>query len=129
MDSPTPSLQTHTDSTQETERERRTRGILSQQLLQQQNHDFAGSGGVSQNNNETGFVPGYFNTQSGVAVRSCFSDGSPAPIHVLDGLPETWILTRGDQGQVLEARPGVIAGFIRDGIFYTREEAASATDN
>jgi hypothetical protein len=129
MDRPTPQLLTTADSTRESERERRTKGILSQQLLQRQNRTFAGSGGVSQNNSAAGFVPGYFNTRSGVAVRSCFSDGAPAPIHLLDGLPDSWILTRGNQGKVLEARPEVIAGFIRDGIFYTREEAALATKN
>jgi hypothetical protein len=63
-------------------------------------------------------------TESGVAVVSRFADGRPAPIHVLDGLPEGWVRCRNASGQVAMARAGVIAGFIRGGRFYTREEAA-----
>ena len=122
-------IATTTDSNRKSERERRTQGILSQQLLRRQNRAYASSGGVSRNNRGAGFVPGYFDMQSGVAVLSRFSDGKPAPIHLLDGLPETWVVARNEQGQVLEVRPGVIAGFIRDGIFYTREQAAQATRN
>lgn len=123
----TPQLLATADSTRESERERRARGILNQQLLRQQNRAYAGSGGVSRNNSDAGFVPGYFDIHSGIAVLSRFADGKPAPIHLLDGLPDTWVLKRDDDGQVLTVRPGVIAGFIRDGIFYTREEAARAT--
>jgi hypothetical protein len=108
----------------ETARERRARGILSQRLLKAQNTDYAATGGVSRNNRHAGFVPGYLDTESGVAVVSCFADGRPAPVHVLDGLPEGWVRCRDASGKVAMARSGVIAGFIRDGRFYTREEAA-----
>lgn len=107
-----------------TERERRTRGVLSQRLLRLQNSTYAGTGGVSCNNRSAGFVPGYLDTETGVAVVSRFADGRPAPIHVLDGLPEGWVRCRNASGQVAMARSGVIAGFIRGGCFYTREEAA-----
>jgi len=111
-------------NTQEPDRERRTRGILSQQSLRRQNRAYAGSGGVSCNCRGAGFAPGYLDTLSGLAVLSCFANGRPAPIHLLEGLPDSWVLQRDAQGQVLRVRPGVIAGFIRGDTFYTREEAA-----
>jgi hypothetical protein len=74
-------------------------------------------------------VPGYLDTESGVAVISRFADGRPAPVHVLDGLPEDWVSCRYASGEVAAARAGVIAGFIRGGRFYTREEAARVLDD
>ena len=111
----------------ESDRDRRTRGILSQELLQLQNRVYAGSGGVSRNSRSAGFVPGFLDRQSGVAMVSRFANGRAAPIHVLEGLPEQWVLQRDARGRVKQLKPDVVAGFIRSGRFYTREEAARAT--
>jgi hypothetical protein len=92
--------------------------------LDNQNQTFAGTGGVSQNNRDAGFMPAYKNLSTGEAVISCFSNGSPAPVHVLEGLPDDWVAARDAQGQVCEAMASVVAGFIRDGVFYTRADAA-----
>lgn len=102
-------------------------GMLSEQLLHRQNLYFDGTGGVSENNRELGFVPAFMDADSGESVVSRFADGRPAPIHVLDGLPEEWITARDENGSVLSARDGVIAGFISHGRFYTRDEAEAAT--
>jgi hypothetical protein len=104
---------------------RMTRGILSRQRLRAENRVYAGSGGVSQENWHGGFTPAYLDTQTGIALPSRYADGVPAPIHVLDGLPPHWVLDRDARGRVLRVRPGVIAGFLRNGRFYTREEAAA----
>lgn len=108
------------------DRDRTTRGILSQRLLRRQNRVYRGTGGVSQHNRRSGFVPAYYDVRSGRAVVSCFADGKPAPVHVLDGLPAEWVETRDAKGRVTKARTGVVAGFLRDGIFFTREAAAQA---
>jgi hypothetical protein len=105
---------------------RKTAGILSAQLLKIQNRVFAGTLGISRNNRHLGFVPAYYDTTSGTATLSRFANGNPAPIHLLDGLPAEWVLERDAGGRVLKARPGVVAGFLRDNCFYTREEAARA---
>ena len=94
--------------------------------LQAQNAEFAGTGGVSRNNRELGFVPGYLNTGTGKTLASRFSDGRPAPIHVLDGLPDSWIGARDASGKVTRAARTVVAGFLRNGEFFTRASAASA---
>ncbi len=121
-------LQTVTaaEALERSERERRTQGILSQQLLRRQNLAYAGTAGVSRNNRDAGFSPAYYDSRSGEAVLSRFANGQPAPVHLLEGLPKTWILRRNKQGQVIKARPGVVAGFMREGVFYTREQATQA---
>ena len=92
--------------------------------LQSQNAAFAGTGGISPNNVDAGFFPAYCNTLTGEAVISRFADGQPAPVHVLDGLPADWVASRDASGRVLQARHAVVAGFLRGGVFYTREAAA-----
>ena len=94
--------------------------------LQTQNARFAGTGGISGNNRAAGFVPAYLNTATGEALASRFEDGRPAPVHVLDGLPDSWIAGRDARGCVTRTTRDVIAGFLRDGRFFTREAAALA---
>jgi hypothetical protein len=104
---------------------RKTKGVLSLQRLKAENLAYAGSGGVSYENRLGGFIPAYLNTLTGTALPSRYGDGAPAPVHILDGLPPHWVKERDGSGRVIKARPGVIAGFLRDGRFYTREEAAA----
>ena len=99
---------------------------LNHQVLAQENQIYAGTGGISQGNRSHDFVPGYLDTESGETAVSCFADGQPAPIHLLEGLPETWILERNVDGEVLQIKKGVIAGFIRNERFYSRNQAARA---
>ena len=106
------------------EHEKRTRGILSRQLLRRENQAYAGTAGISQNNTGMGFVPGYCDTRTGEAIISRFANGRPCPVHVLDGLPVSWVALRDASGRVLSAREGIIAGFLLNGCFYTRAQAA-----
>lgn len=85
-----------------------------------------GSAGVSEGNQDQGFRPAFRNLETGCAVLARFKDGSPAPMHLLDGLPEAWVLEKDAAGRVLRVKPCVIAGFLRHGRFYTREQAAAA---
>ena len=102
----------------------RYNSALSGRELQVQNAEYAGTAGVSRNNRGAGFVPAYRNTETGQTVISRFSDGRPSPVHVLDGLPEAWVSARDASGGVRKVSMHVIAGFVRDGVFYTREAAA-----
>lgn len=97
---------------------------LDPHRLRAQNQVYAGTGGVSANNRSAGFVPGFLNTRTGVAVVSCFADGQPAPVHVLEGLPAEWIAERDPEGHAIKACKGIVAGFLRLGAFYSREQAA-----
>ncbi|MBK1716679.1 hypothetical protein [Thiocystis violacea] len=112
---------------QEIERARRRRGVLTEMTLREENALYAKTHGVSQNNGSLGFRPGYLNRHSGEWTLSRFGDGSLAPVHVLDGLPESWINGRDADGHVTEVSAEVVSGFVRDGLFYTREEAIRAS--
>ncbi|HSO82645.1 hypothetical protein [Thiocapsa sp.] len=119
--------QTQTGTTQDQELARRLRGALTEASLRNENVLYARTRGVSQNNGLFGFRPGYLNDASGEAVLSRFANGTPAPVHLLDGLPESWVLDRDHEGHVISTRQGIVSGFIRDGRFYTLEEAITAT--
>ncbi len=85
-----------------------------------------GSAGVSERNRDCGFLPAFRSLESGCTVLARFKNGAPAPMHLLDGLPDEWVLERDVAGRVVSVKPSVIAGFLRQGRFYTREQAAAA---
>lgn len=111
---------------QDQERIRRRHGVLTELSLRDENRLFADTRGVSHCNRDLGFVPGYLNRATGMWVLSRMGDGTPAPVHLLDGLPDDWVSARDATGHVVTVRPEVIAGFIRNATFYTREEAVRA---
>lgn len=100
---------------------------LTARTLRQQNQKFRGTGGVSAENREQGFMPAFLDTQTNSVYRARFADGRPAPMHLLEGLPPTLVVARDAGGRVTAIQPSVTAGFLRDGRFYTREQAAGLT--
>src|SRR5215510_14499764 len=100
------------------------KNAVTQQQLAVENARYQGTGGVS----ETclpGFSPAFRDTQTGVVCLSRFADGRPAPFHVLDGLPNELVISRDRHRGRAIAKPSVVSGFVHDGRFYTREEAAT----
>ncbi|MCB1772137.1 MAG: hypothetical protein KDI88_00855 [Gammaproteobacteria bacterium] len=98
---------------------------MDRRALRRQNRVYAGTGGVSQANRQAHFVPAFFNSATGTAVVSRFANGTPAPVHLLEGLPDTWVSRRGQAGQVVKTCDGVVAGFLLGEQFYTRDQAAA----
>jgi hypothetical protein len=92
--------------------------------LAEENQAFAGTGGVSSGNRNRGFMPAFLETRSGEMYLSRFSNGCPAPVHVLDGLPPALVTQRTPSGRVSATLRSVISGFVRAGQFYTREQTA-----
>jgi hypothetical protein len=93
-----------------------------------QNRKYRGTGGVSAANRQLGFVPAFKDMDTGMAYRSCFADGQPAPFHMYEGLPQE-LLDSDDRASSKigsKIKCSVIAGFLLDGCFFTREEAAKA---
>lgn len=108
------------------ETEARGNGLYQIPLLEEENRRFADTPGISINNRGCGFLPAFHNSKSGYSLVSRFADGCPAPIHVIDGLPEEWLEGRDINGQAIGIRPHIISGFMRNGRFYTREEVSQA---
>lgn len=101
--------------------------MMSTETLRQENRIFLGTGGVSANNRQQGFRPGFLDRDTGRIFPSRFRDGRPATFHLLDGLPDE-LTIRDASGRVRAARPSVMSGFILGGRFYSREEAARAVE-
>lgn len=99
--------------------------IMSTAVIARENVRFAGSGGVSQEGRRYAFVPAFLDSGTGEVYLSRFADGRLAPIHLLDGLPERLVVARTAR-RVTAVKGSVIAGFVRDRRFYTREQAALA---
>lgn len=99
---------------------------MTYERLQKENMAFANTGGISENNRARGFIPAFYDTQTGRAEPSRFRSGALAPMHLLDGLPEEWVVQRDPSGKTAAIKETVIAGFLLEGCFYTREQAAKA---
>ena len=97
---------------------------LTNQLLCQQNVTFKNTAGGSKGNRSLGFRPAFYDAQQQRAEVARFSNGAPAPFHLLEGVPEDWVTKRDSCGKVIAVKASIIAGFIRNGIFYTREQAS-----
>ncbi|MDX1606432.1 MAG: hypothetical protein R3202_09580 [Candidatus Competibacterales bacterium] len=101
---------------------------LSPADLARQNRQYQGTGGCSAENRECGFAPAFLDARTGRVHRSRFADGRPAPMHLLDGLPPELVQERSPGGRVTAVSTDLVAGFVRNGRFYTRAQAAAALD-
>ncbi len=99
--------------------------VMTRQRLQRENVAFRHTGGVSQENRRSGFTPAFRDTATGAVYPSLCASGSPVPFHCLDGLPEHLVLRRSRDAEACAVKATVEAGFVRDGDFYTREQAAA----
>jgi hypothetical protein len=100
--------------------------LMTREHLRKENLVYRGTGGVSAGNRQLGFIPAFCDTVTGEVELSRLPNGNPAPMHLLESLPEKWIVRRLDANQVAAIKPTVIAGFLRAGVFYTRAQAAGA---
>jgi len=98
-------------------------------VLAAHNCRFRGTGGVSRENRSFGFSPAFRDAGTGAVYLSRFANGTIAPMHLLDGLPDALVVSRNASGRVLQAQGSMVAGFVRDGCFYSREEASRAVAN
>ncbi len=101
---------------------------MNRQQLQKQNLQFKNTDGVSANNHTKGFLPAFRDEETGRVELARFRDGSPAPMHLICGLPRDWALEFDETGGVITIKLSVTAGFCRDGRFFTRDEAIQACD-
>lgn len=98
---------------------------LTPKRLRQENRAFAGTSGVSANAAGQRFRPAFRDAETGRVESSRFEDGRLAPVHMICGLPEEWVIERDVDGHAVAIKAQIESGFVREGVFYTREEAAS----
>lgn len=90
----------------------------------QQSLVYRGTGGVSEENSAYGFVPAFLDRESGRIHLSCDARGIPSAIHQFDGMPAEWVVARDTGGKPSAVKASIEAGFVREGYFFTREQAA-----
>lgn len=69
-----------------------------------------------------GFLPAFRDLLTGETHLSTNTDGTLAPIHLLDGIPDVWVKERDAQGRVIALRESVIAGYLRGERFFTHRQ-------
>lgn len=100
--------------------------LITEARLRKENQAFVGTPGVSQENCGNGFIPAFYDMDTGQVEISRFLNGQPAPMHMIEGLPKSWVAARDADCKTTAIKGSVIAGFVREGCFYTRSEAAEA---
>jgi hypothetical protein len=100
--------------------------LYTKTSLEKENLAFSGTPAVSHENCCNGFMPAFCDTETGQVEISRLLNGDPAPMHLIEGLPDSWIVERDADAKVTAVKHSVIAGFVRDDCFYTRCEAAEA---
>ena len=75
---------------------------------------------------ENGFQPAFYDFLSQTIYISVFADGTPAPFHILEGLPRELIIDRARSGRVVATKATLLTGYERNGYFYTTTAAAKA---
>ena len=101
--------------------------LLTRADLARENDCFADTQGISENNRSRHFVPAFRDQLTGETHASVFADGRPAAVHLVDGVPDHWVVSRDKDEHVTAVLETVISGFLRDGVFFTREEVAAKT--
>ena len=97
--------------------------FMDRVLLHKEN---AATGGIGHRGASLGFRPAFLDPSTFAIHLSRFADGGLAPVHLLDGLPDEVVVDRIASGRAVAAKASLIAGFERNGFFYTRESAARA---
>lgn len=69
-----------------------------------------------------GFLPAFRDLKTGETHLCMNADGSLSNIHLFDGLPAAWVAERDRQGHAVALRTAVIAGYLRNGRFYTHAQ-------
>jgi hypothetical protein len=75
---------------------------------------------------EHGFQPAFFDFITQTIYPSVFADGTPAPFHILEGLPRELIVDRARSGRVIAVKASLLIGYERNGFFYTPRSVARA---
>jgi len=98
--------------------------LFTNSELDRATNKYKNTGGASQGNGEFGFIPAFRDSTDGTVFLSRQTNGQLAKLHILDGLPE-YLIVRREFNHVTAVKESVIAGFVLNDNFFTRDEAAS----
>lgn len=95
--------------------------MTHQQAVQQQGTYYRFNGAVF-SDVSFGFMPAFKNIKNQQTHISTDADGQLSVMHLLDGLPDSWIEEKDEKGKALTLKSEIIAGFMRNADFYTLNE-------
>ena len=98
---------------------------VSQNHAPQRSHVEHLPGGAVFEDLSFGFMPAFKNVNNQEVHLCTYEDGALSVVHVLDGLPWHWVQEWGDDRRPVSLIPGIIAGFMRFGRFYTLHEISN----
>ena len=99
---------------------------MSQSQLAEQRGVYDKLGGSVFRDASFGFMPAFMDLKNREIHLSAYADGMPSVIHIFDGLPGHWVEEWDDQGKAVALKSTVIAGFMRNGSFYTLKEIVNS---
>ena len=99
---------------------------MDRRQLERQNRRFANTPGVSKHNQQRGFIPAFKDPQSGRIELARKENGEVAAMHLIAGLPDAWVAEVDQNGAITRLKDDIVAGFVRDGEFFTRDQAIQA---
>jgi hypothetical protein len=102
---------------------------LTAETLHLDNQRFRHTGGVSQNNRKAGFQSAFLDQATGNVYISRDTNGNPASVHLISGLPNELVTQRDLWGRPTAIKNTVIAGFVHAQNFYTREQVAQVLES
>lgn len=100
--------------------------VITVKRLQRESIVRAASRRRGERNSKLRFQAAFLDFSTQTIYPSRHADGRLAPYHVLEGLPDRVIIDRTADGRVVAIKASMIAGFVRNGFFYTRTAAHRA---
>jgi len=121
--------ETYSDVKQKLEKAR-NRGDMTMQEVDQGTDKYRGKGGISSEAKTSGFQAAFRDNETNEVAIPMTDIGKgqtvPSGVHIFDGLPDNFVTEKNNYGEPIAVKGSVEAGFVRDGKFYTREEASAA---
>jgi len=96
--------------------------VLSQQQMLESVQSHNPLNGAVFSDISFGFMPAFKNLDDEQVHLSKDHHGELSVMHLLDGLPESWIKEKDARGAALTLKSEIIAGFLRNAQFYTLSE-------
>ncbi len=75
---------------------------------------------VDHESNEIALLPAFMNSEDGEIELARMRNGQPALEHLIEWLPIEWADVIEMDGAIRELRPGIIAGYVKNGLFISK---------
>lgn len=96
---------------------------MHNKMRQSESPTCTGTTEFSERHSQRSFKPAFLDKSTGRIEIARLANGQPAPAHFIDWLPDEWAMSFHRDGTVKSLKQSVVAGFVYDAVFYTRDQA------